>query len=281
MSILLARAFAASGYSYPDPSGVVMRDTIVGFLSGITISELVRSRRWSIGKPHGRRPFFVHGAAGALLAISLLGPLSFFYLMYLDPSPTWLRFGGSKFLTIAFNTYTRPEISVLLALMGFIVGVVVWGLRVRKKARQKGIANRRPRLRVVILYSLAGALILFFLNLGLPRTDHWWLLTIRDTLFGALLGITISELRPSGLWFIREGEEVRAFLAHAATGAAIGMVSSGAILSTVGGFYASYLRFYFRAPMLLAVYGTCVGSLIYGVRIIRRELRPPNSINQR
>jgi hypothetical protein len=272
-SLLLKRAFSVSAYSYHNPSGVVLRDTIVGALTGITISELFRSPRWSIGKPHGRRAFFVHGAAGALLAIAVLIPLTFFNLMYLDPDPDSWLFGGSKFFTIIFNAYRSPDICFLLAPIGFIVGLVVWGLRLRKKAGQKGIANRRPRLRVVVLCSIAGALILFLLSQRLMRTDHGWLLTIRDTLFGALLGITISELRPSALWFIREGEEVRAFLAHAATGAVIGMVSSGAILSTVGGFYYSYLPFYFNAPLLLALYGVCVGSLIYGVRIIRLKSR--------
>jgi hypothetical protein len=183
--------------------------------------------------------------------------------------------GTSKFLISVARIYTHPDAAIMLAFIGFIVGLLVCRFRIsgNQMAVDKTTEKHRPRFRMVLVYSMAGALALLVLSQGLGRTNHWWLFSIRDTLFGALLGIAISEMRPSALWSIRPGERARSFLAHAATGAAIAMVSSGAILSSIGGFYPQYYEFYFEQPMFLAPYGFFVGAIVYLVRIFRWKLR--------
>lgn len=262
-------------YFFYSPTEVTLRDTVIGVLCGITISELFRARRWSVARPHRIRAFIVHGATVALLSSFMLIPLNVSNLLHSDPPHYRAELGDSRFLTLIAWIYSRAAGMLMLAFIGFIVGLVICGLRVKgdEATSNKPTPKRRPRLGKVLLYSIAGAFVLFVMNQGLGRTEYWGLLTIRDTLFGGLLGITISEMRPSALWSIREGEQARAFLAHAAAGAAIAMVLSGAILRSTSSFYPKYLPFYFKGPMTLALFGFFVGAIIYLVRILRRTLR--------
>jgi TIR domain len=275
VSLAVMSAFSFFNYTYLYPSQVIMRDTIVGLLLGISASELVRRRRWSIERSQLIRIFLVHGTTGALLSMSLLIPLSLFEALNSDASPFyWVRFGGNRVLSMFYLTYQKVEGSLLLAFIGFIVGLLICELRMRGQTGTtiKAGAKERHKVPHALIGLLAGVIVLFLLNQSLAHNSSSWMLTIRDTLFGALFGITLSELRPSALWSIRRGRRLIAFFAHAATAAAIAMMLSGAILSSISGWYPQYFLFYFKHPMLLSVYGFVVGTAIFTVRIIFRKV---------
>jgi hypothetical protein len=252
---------------------MTFRDTVFGILCGITISEWFRPKRWSVSEPHRIRAFLVHGATVALLAGSMTIPLTLFDAYNLAPDSYLLYGGRNRFLAAAGWFYSRAAGTLLLAFIGFIVGLVICGLRLRRE--EKGSTTqpaRRSSARRTLTFSLVGAFILFIMNHGAGGVDHWWLLTLRDTVFGALLGVTISEWQPSALWSIRPGERGKAFIAHIATGAAIGMVQTGAILSSTSDFYRLHFPFYVARPLKLGVYGAFIGACIFAVRLIRRSI---------
>jgi serine/threonine protein kinase len=258
---------------------MTLRDTVFGILCGITISEWSRPKRWSVSEPHRIRAFLVHGSTVALLAGSMTIPLTLFDAYNLDPDSYLLYGGRNRFLAAAGWFYSRATGTLLLAFIGFIVGLVICGLRLRRE--EKGSTTqpaRRPSARRTLTFSIVGAFILLVMNHGVGGVDHWWLLTLRDTVFGALLGITISEWQPSALWSIRPGERGKAFIAHIATGAAIGMVLTGAILSSISDFYRQYFPFYVARPVKLGVYGAVIGACVFAVRLIRRSIGDPNLI---
>lgn len=141
-------------------------------------------------------------------------------------------------------------------------------------------------LKSVRNFALVGALVCFLLSIGVALFARWmeWTtqpysyddfvlslipLALRDTIFGAFLGASLSVLRrrrgradagsdqtqSAPRWSVVEGQRARSLVIHGATGAALLMLPFVLLRTSL-----------FALPVSLAVVGFIAGSIIWGVR---------------
>jgi serine/threonine protein kinase len=273
LSVML-KAIVDSFYNYSSlySSQITLRDTLFGVFFGLTMSEVVRPSRWSINASKVRA-IVTHGSVAAMFAMLVFVPLAIYRYLFGTPDLYTLT-GANDFLRIGFRMYERSaEVSLLPISFGFVVGVVIYGLRRRRQEteRQRGETKVQSKFRYATVYSVVGAVSLGLFSLLTIRVENTGPLTLRDALFGFALGLTISELRPSALWSTRKGRRLKAFVAYGATGSAVGMLFSGAILSSISGWSTQYRRFYFEEPLRLGGYGFVIGSIVYFLTIVVRK----------
>lgn len=142
-------------------------------------------------------------------------------------------------------------------------------------------------LKSVRNFALVSALACFLLSVGVALLARWMQWTtqpysyddfvlslipvaLRDTIFGAFLGASLSEFRrkrgqagvgpdaaqSASRWSVAEGQRIRALVVHGAAGAALLMLPFVLLRTSL-----------LALPVLLAAVGFVAGSIIWGVRV--------------